>query len=208
MNRGLQRIGVDLTVQCMGGLTGLSIGFCGGRGGYLRRCRRSHHGRLRRDRFLDGGIGNDTMSGGLGADVFKWTLGDVGTVGAPALDTVKDFEAGVGGDALDLRDLLDLNGATAGNGWTGTDLALATALKAFVQITDTGSNLQLTIDTNGISNPDGSITSNQGAVQTIVLEGVHASMFGVNATGTLSDSQVQTILKQMLTDGKIGRAHV
>jgi len=36
-----------------------------------------------------------------------------------------------------------------------------------------------------------------------VLEGVHASMFGVNATGTLSDSQVQTILKQMLTDGNL-----
>ncbi len=153
---------------------------------------------------IQGGIGNDAMTGGLGADVFKWTLGDVGTVGAPALDTVEDFEAGVGGDALDLRDLLDLNGGgTAGNGWTGTDLDLATALKAFVQITDTGSSLQLTIDTNGVGTPDGASTSTLGAVQTIVLEGVHASMFGVNATGTMSDAQVQTILKQMLTDGNL-----
>jgi Domain of unknown function (DUF5801)/RTX calcium-binding nonapeptide repeat (4 copies) len=153
---------------------------------------------------IQGGIGNDTLTGGLGADVFKWTLGDVGTVGTPAIDTVKDFQAGTGGDALDLRDLLDLNGATAGNGWSGDLVAMATALKGFVQITDTGTSLQLVIDTNGLTTADGALTSNQGKVQTIVLEGIHASTFGVNATGTLLDAQqVQTILNKMLTDGNL-----
>jgi len=152
---------------------------------------------------IQGGIGDDILTGGLGADVFKWTLGDVGTVGTSAIDTVKDFQAGTGGDALDLRDLLDLNGATAGNGWSGDLVAMATALKGFVQITDTGTSLQLVIDTNGLTTADGALTSNQGKVQTIVLEGIHASTFGVNATGTLLDSQVQTILNKMLTDGNL-----
>ncbi len=153
---------------------------------------------------LQGGIGNDILTGGSGgSDVFKWTLGDVGTVGSPALDTITDFESGTGGDALDLRDLLDLNGASGGNGWVGTNLDLVTALKNFVQITDTGSSLQLTIDTNGLGTADGASTSNQGVVQTVVLEGLHASTFGVSATGVLTDSQVQSILNKMLTDGNL-----
>jgi Ca2+-binding RTX toxin-like protein len=154
--------------------------------------------------ILQGGMGNDFLTGGsMDADVFKWTLGDVGTVGTPALDTVTDFAAGTGGDALDLRDLLDLNGATAGNGWTGSNLDLATALKGFVQIEDTGANLKLTIDTNGLGTADGASTSSQGVVQTIVLDGIHASTFGVSATGVLTDTQVQTILNKMLTDGNL-----
>ena len=55
---------------------------------------------------LIGGAGNDAMSGGAGADVFAWSLGDQGTAGAPALDTVSDFDAFAHGDKLDLRDLL------------------------------------------------------------------------------------------------------
>jgi hypothetical protein len=40
-------------------------------------------------------------------------------------------------------------------------------------------------------------------VQTIVLDGIHASTFGVSATGVLTDTQVQTILNKMLTDGNL-----
>jgi VCBS repeat-containing protein len=59
--------------------------------------------------ILYGGSGNDSMSGGSGADVFAWTLTDAGSNGAPAVDTITDFNVAspsAGGDLLDLRDLL------------------------------------------------------------------------------------------------------
>ncbi|TAK90060.1 MAG: type I secretion C-terminal target domain-containing protein, partial [Burkholderiaceae bacterium] len=67
---------------------------------------------------LIGGAGNDTLTGGAGADVFQWRLGDQGSVGAPASDTVTDFNSAsfaAGGDALNLRDLLQ------GENHLGTD---------------------------------------------------------------------------------------
>ena len=54
---------------------------------------------------LIGGAGNDALIGGAGADVFKWSLGDEGTAGDPAVDHITDFNASEG-DTLDLRDLL------------------------------------------------------------------------------------------------------
>ncbi len=57
------------------------------------------------DDVLAGGMGSDLLIGGLGADVFVWDLGDAGTVGNPAQDTVADFNPAAG-DVLDLRDLL------------------------------------------------------------------------------------------------------
>mgnify|MGYP000007447214 CR=1 FL=1 len=156
---------------------------------------------------LSGTTGNDTFSGGAGADVFRWTLNDVGSVDSPATDTVSDFATGSGGDALDLRDLLDLNAGDAGHGWAGTDQALAAALKGFVQMTDSASGLQLTIDTNGLSVTDVAGTT-QGVVQTIALTGVHATSLGVSAAdlalnGVLTATQVETVLKSMLDSGNI-----
>jgi len=58
------------------------------------------------DDVLIGNNGDDTLTGGAGADVFKWEANDGGAGGAPAMDTVTDFVDGVGGDQLDLRDLL------------------------------------------------------------------------------------------------------
>jgi len=54
------------------------------------------------DDRLTGGTGNDTLEGGLGKDTFAWgsTDADGGT------DIIIDFTAGVGGDVLDLSDLL------------------------------------------------------------------------------------------------------
>ena len=62
--------------------------------------------------ILVGGAGNDALSGGGDADVFAWNFADRGAPGAPAVDTVADFDIAHatntldGGDVLDLRDLL------------------------------------------------------------------------------------------------------
>jgi large repetitive protein len=61
---------------------------------------------------LIGGAGNDTLIGNFGADTFKWSLGDAGLGGAPAIDTVQDFDTTANSDKLDLRDLLP-DGSTA-----------------------------------------------------------------------------------------------
>ena len=45
-------------------------------------------------------------SGGGGSNTFTWALNDRGTPGAPAADTITDFNALLGGDVLDLRELL------------------------------------------------------------------------------------------------------
>ena len=62
--------------------------------------------------LIVGGAGNDVLTGGAGSDTFRWVLADKGTIGAPAKDVISDFDVapvtapGVGGDALDFRDLL------------------------------------------------------------------------------------------------------
>ena len=55
---------------------------------------------------LTGGADDDTMTGGLGADTFVWTLADST---AKSNDVITDFDTAsksLGGDVLDLRDLL------------------------------------------------------------------------------------------------------
>ena len=59
--------------------------------------------------IISGGAGTDILTGGTGSDIFMWQLADKGAKGAPATDTVTDFNvasAGAGGDVLDFRDLL------------------------------------------------------------------------------------------------------
>lgn len=58
-----------------------------------------------------GGAGDDILTGGAGADVFRWELGDQGTTTTPAQDVIRDFTegnyTGTGeADRLDLADLL------------------------------------------------------------------------------------------------------
>jgi Ca2+-binding RTX toxin-like protein len=57
------------------------------------------------DDFLDGGLGADRMTGGGGRDLF--------VVGADAADTITDFQAGVGGDVLDLSTVVTALGVPA-----------------------------------------------------------------------------------------------
>ncbi|NNF97756.1 MAG: type I secretion C-terminal target domain-containing protein [Desulfobacteraceae bacterium] len=56
--------------------------------------------------ILVGGEGDDILAGGIGSDTYEWNAGDQGTVGNPAIDTIENFDNGLGGDILDLRDLL------------------------------------------------------------------------------------------------------
>ena len=52
------------------------------------------------------GSGDNILIGGGGTDTFIWEPDDLGSAGSPAEDIVKDFQSGVGGDVLDLSDVL------------------------------------------------------------------------------------------------------
>ncbi len=54
--------------------------------------------------ILVGGAGDDTLTGGLGIDVFRYLSGDF--AGTTNGDTLTDFQAGAGGDILDISDVL------------------------------------------------------------------------------------------------------
>ena len=125
------------------------------------------------DDYLIGGLGNDTLTGGPGKDTFFWQAGDAATA---ATDTITDFVKGVGGDVLNLADLLQ--GETAANIGSGGFLTSATY---------TGGNTTLVFDTNG--------SAAGGDTQTIVIQGVD-----LTAGNTLSTSQV---LNNLLHDGNL-----
>ena len=56
--------------------------------------------------LIFGGAGDDVLTGGNDADTFIWNSSDLGTAATPAEDTITDFQAGQGGDMLDLSDVL------------------------------------------------------------------------------------------------------
>ena len=59
------------------------------------------------DDIIFGGVGNDEMRGGEGSDTFLWVSSDTGAAHQPAEDLITDFQAGPGGDVLDIADLLN-----------------------------------------------------------------------------------------------------
>ena len=91
------------------------------------------------DDLLDGGLGRDLLDGGAGADIFRVSgLGD-------GVDKVGDFEAGLGGDVLDLSALLDFtDGADAGD---------------FVGLIEIGGSTKVTVDPAG-QGGDGTVVLN------------------------------------------------
>jgi T1SS-143 domain-containing protein len=94
------------------------------------------------DDIIFGKAGDDSLEGGSGEDLFIWEGSDVGTVGAPAHDTVTDFNAAE--DVLNLTDLLSdgshtIEGIDNGAG----DLQ--------VNIKDSGGNVVQEIELSGIS---------------------------------------------------------
>ncbi len=107
---------------------------------------------------LQGGKGNDTLTGNDGNDVFRWSLGDGGTGGAPVRDVITDFStSAVGGDILDLRDLLqgeEVNVTTNLHNYIDIDTT-SVAGQTIIRISSTGGF------TNGVydaSKEDQSIT--------------------------------------------------
>jgi VCBS repeat-containing protein len=98
---------------------------------------------------LRGGMGADLLTGGAGADRFEYVNGDL--AGSPT-DTIGDFQAGAGGDVLDIAELLV--------GYSGS------GLQNFVQVIDTGDgNTLVRVDIDGSG-------STYGFQNAVVLTGV------------------------------------
>ncbi|MDS4075868.1 MAG: type I secretion C-terminal target domain-containing protein, partial [Candidatus Accumulibacter sp.] len=139
--------------------------------------------------LLAGGQGSDNLTGGLGSDVFQWSLGDAGSAGTPAVDTIADFAVAsrsAGGDVLDLRDLLQ-----------GEHSSLSSAdhlgnLTNYLHFTVSGDTTTVQISTSG----GFAGGFNASAVdQQIVLS--HADL---SAGGLTTD---QLIIQDLLSKGKL-----
>jgi hypothetical protein len=131
------------------------------------------------------------LTGGLGTDVFQWTLADPGTSAATrAVDTVKDFNvaaASAGGDVLDLRDLLTGENTTGGAG----------NLQNYLDFDTSGSNTVIRISPTGAFSSGNYTAANDH--QQIVLEGVNIRT-GLGLAANASDAQIIT---KLIQDGKL-----
>jgi VCBS repeat-containing protein len=124
---------------------------------------------------LIGGQGSDTMTGGGGQDTFTWKGGD--NLGSPT-DTINDFAKGVGGDVLDLSQLLTGESQTA------------QSLDSYLNFNYNNSSNATVVSVN----PEGGATFN--VTQTIVLAGVD-----LTAGGTLQTDQ--DILTTLINNGNL-----
>ncbi|MGP4844109.1 T1SS-143 repeat domain-containing protein [Marinobacter sp. 1Y8] len=121
--------------------------------------------------LIVGGSGNDTLTGGTGADQFLFRTADVGSSGSPAQDQITDFSV-ADTDSIDLSDLAI--GFT-----TGTDF------DAIIDLSESGGSTTLSIDVGS------------GTVQEIELAGVSKDdLYGADAAGA-SDAD---ILQKMIDD--------
>jgi Ca2+-binding RTX toxin-like protein len=130
-----------------------------------------------------GGAGNDTLTGGgVGVDTFRWELADRGTTSAPATDVITDFNpAAVGGDVLDLRDLLTGEQHVSGTG----------NLASYLHFEVVGGNTIIHVSDNGAFSNGFSPTKD---VQRITLT-------GVDLVQTFTDDDA--IIQNLLTNNKL-----
>jgi len=153
------------------------------------------------DDLLKGGEGSDTLYGGAGddtlfgasenlpdlqSDTFEWKLGDAGTTLTPAHDVVRDMQLGVGGDALDLRDLLE--GEVA-----GTDLAAAQSLDQYLHFTEVNGKAVLEVD------PDAGTAS---MTQSITFDNMSLNQLTANL-GLANGAPDVDIIREMLEQGNL-----
>ena len=122
-----------------------------------------------------GGMGNDTMTGGLANDTFAWFAGDAGTT-TGVVDIVKSFGSNSSTDKLDISKLLI--------GYTGgTNLSQWVTSVTTAQTSPGG----VANSTRIVIDPD-STTGSGTATQTIWLEGVNLTL----VSGTL-DTQLNAL---------------
>ena len=81
---------------------------------------------------LVGGADDDVLFGGAGSDTFLFQSFD------GSVDTIKDFESGIGGDVINITDLLE-----------GFD-PMSDALSDFVQLSNSGGNTQVLVNADGM----------------------------------------------------------
>ena len=128
---------------------------------------------------LTGGIGNDTLVGGTGKDTFVWHLADIGTAGAPSVDTITDFKM-KDKEILDLRDLLP-----------NANEADLVGLLTYLDVTTDGTNTEIRISsTGGFTNGDYSAG----------VEDAHITLTNVNLLATTDES---TLLQTLMTKNQL-----
>ena len=128
------------------------------------------------DDRINGGSGDDSLIGGAGIDIFALEAGHEGSSGSPAVDTIADFTVGVGGDVLDLSDMLQSENLVS--------------LDSYLNFSYDGISGDTTISID--------IDGSSGAFETtqqIVLSGID-----LTANGTLTDQQ---ILDNLINNGNL-----
>jgi VCBS repeat-containing protein len=164
------------------------------------------------DRII-GGKGSDTLTGDtgtpangtIGKDIFEWHLGDGGTFGAPAIDTITDFRYGGTGnttvadfntvkvDTLDLRDLLTGEASTL---LVTGGLPNVGNLLNYIDITTSGADTVIHISSNG--GFAGGTYAPAAEDQRIVLQGINLFTASGAALGNETD-----LLQRMLANGAL-----
>ena len=154
--------------------------------------------------ILWGGAGNDTLTGGntdgnssdLVSDVFLWRLGDQGTAGNAAVDTITDFSTAAksaGGDVLNLQDLLV-------GGKAGSDDVSVGNLTNYLHFEVSGTDTVIHISSKGQFN---ATDSNVSAVedQEIVLKNVNLDSVYHAVSGSADHDA--TIITNLLQNNKL-----
>jgi VCBS repeat-containing protein len=133
--------------------------------------------------LIIGGKGNDILSGDAGIDTFVWTLNDQGSIAAPSVDTIKDFNV-VGGDKLSLQGLLVGDHSNLGD---------------FLKFEQIGNKLTLQVD------HDGSTADNAEfhATQTIVFDNYSSTEQLATDLSVAADSGSAELISKMIADGKL-----
>ena len=136
------------------------------------------------DDTLIGGAGDDILIGGAGNDTFVWLKGDQGgkTTATAAKDIINDF--GMGGNAVNGKDMLDLSGLLDGHSST---------LTKYLNFSKSGTDTVLKVSS------DGSLNGGNNYDQLITLKGVDL------LAGHSSDQN--TLIQQLITEGKLKIDH-
>ena len=138
--------------------------------------------------LIAGGAGSDTLTGGSGADVFAWRFSDRGASGTPAVDHITDFNSATpasgNGDALDLRDLLQGETASA-------------TLDRYLDFNVNAGSTEIRISSSG--GFTGGAYASASEDQRIVLDGVDIRAT-LGLAGTATDLQ---IIAELINRGKL-----